>query len=303
MAEANRVRLAIRPEGSTDPWKILRRTGDSLTAGTETVRSEEIRSDRMRGGLKKTTTTVGGGVEVEFSSDFDDLLSAAMCSAWLADTPVAGSEQLAVGTTTKRFEVLKSFLSEDRHYLMKGMQVNSLSLNMQAGQRITGSINFMGEELDKDYDPSGDTFDAASEAIIFDSSSNLSSITVDGSPMSGLLITGMALEINNNLQSMQGVGTVYQEHHKGSADITGSLTVKASQEGLSLWDKADENTPIATSFQMGDGINTYTFAKDREFLSGDLPSGALDSILTIEMQSTAAVAVSGEVLTITKATV
>lgn len=301
MSEANRVRLAYRVAGSTDNWKTIRRTNDALTAGTNTVRSDEVRDDRMRGGQKITTITVGGIIDFEFSAtSFDDFLAAAMCESWAADTPVAGTEQLTVGIADTKFDVLKSYLDSDRHVLMTNCEVSQLNLSMDSGAKVTGQITLMGTEADDKYDPSGDTFDPAPTTLIMDASSNLSTIQIDGSALSGMCITSMALSINNNHQSDQCVGTQYQVHHKGSADITGSKTFRMSAAAFDLWGQTLTNTPISSSFTLGDGTTSYTFKVGKEFLSGDLPSGALDTILTMDLSTTVAVDDTGEMLVIEK---
>ncbi len=299
MAEANRVRIAYRAAGSTDNWKIVRRTNDALNAGTETVRSDEVRSDRKRGGQKITTITVGGTIDFEFSStSFDDFLAGAMCMAWAVDTPIAGTDQLAVGTADTKFDILKSYLDEDRHVLLKECEVGQLSLTMDAGAKVTGQITFAGTEVDDSYDPSTDTFDSAETTLIMDSSSNLSSIEIDGSAVTGMIVTGMSLDINNNHTAGQGLGSQYQFHDKGSADITGSKTFRMSAAAFDLWKNTLVNQPISSSVTLGDGTTSYVFKAGEEYLAGDLPSGALDSILSLELSSTVATDGTGEMLLI-----
>ncbi len=189
MSESNRVRIAYRAAGSTDPWQIVRRTNDALTAGTEVQRSEEVRSDRMRSGQKVTTITAGGTLDIEMSAgSYDDFLAAALCTEWATDV-------LTVGTTTKRFDVLKSYLADDEHIMFSDMEVGQLSLSAQSGQKITGQITFMGRAVDDDYDITGDTFTDATTSIIFDASSNLNGITVDGSARVNKCVKALGLKI------------------------------------------------------------------------------------------------------------
>jgi len=299
MAEANRVRIAYRAAGSSDNWKIIRRTNDALNAGTETVRSDEIRSDRKRGAQKITTITVGGTVDFEFSAaSFDDFLAGAMCMPWDVDTPVAGTDQLRVGTIDTQFDILKSYLDEDRHVLLKECEVGQLSLTMDAGAKVTGQIDFAGTEVDDAYDPSLDTFDPAGTTIIMDSSSNLSSIMIDGAAVTGMIVTGLSLTINNNHTAGQGIGSQYQFHDKGSADITGTKTFRMSAAAFDLWKNTLTNTPISSSVTLGDGTTSYVFKAGEEYLAGDLPSGALDTILSLELNSVVATDSAGEMLVI-----
>lgn len=293
MSEANRVRIAIRPTG-TSPWTTLRRTGDALTASAQTVRSDNIRSDRMRDGQKVTTITVGGTLDIEFTAaEYDQILAAAMCNAWATDV-------LTVGTDTVTFDVLKSYLDSGKHVLMSGMEVGQLQLTMNAGEKITGQVTFAGTEADPDYDPTLDTFNEPSDALLFDSSNNLSSILIDGQPLSGTCVTGMSLTINNNHSQDQCLGTLYQRQHKGSCDITGTKTIRMSAEAFDLWKNTLTSTPVSSSFTMGDGSDSYVFAIGAEYLSGDLPSGGLDAILSLELNSTVATDSTGEMLTITR---
>lgn len=299
MPEANRVRIAYRAAGSTDNWKIFRRTGDALTAGAQTQRSDEIRDDRKRGGQKVTTITAGGTVDFEFSAtSFDDFLAAGMCSAWVADTPTVGTSQLVVGTTTTKFDVLKSYLDEGRHVLLKDMEVGQLQFTMNSGAKITGQVTFMGVEVDEEYDPSTDTFDPAGTTLFMDSSNNLSSIMIDGAPVSGMAFTGMSITINNNHSSDQELGSQYQNHFKGSADITGTKTLRMSSAAFDLWKNTIRNVPISSSFTMSDGTTSYVFKNGEEYLSGDLPSGALDAILSMDLNYSVATDSTGEMTVI-----
>ncbi|RUR26844.1 hypothetical protein ELY33_17195 [Vreelandella andesensis] len=299
MSESNRVRIAYREAGSVEPWQIIRRTGDALTAGTETVRSDEIRSDRQRSGQKATTITAGGTLDFEMSSgSFDSFLAAALCTDWTTDV-------LTVGTTTKRFDVIKSYLADDEHIVFKDMEVGQLSLTAESGQKITGQITFAGREVDDDYDITGDTFTEATTGLIFDSSNNLNGVTVDGMPLSGTVFKALGLTINNNHQTDQAVGEKFQNHFKGSCDITTTSTIRMASAALDLWRSSTlGNVPVALAFNMADGNGySYAFELGEVYLSTEPPSGALDAILDLSADGTAAVDSTGEMITITRVTV
>lgn len=297
MSESNRVRIAYRPSGGAGDWTVIRRTNDALTAGTETQRSDEIRADRMRSGQKVTTITAGGTVDFEMSAGaFDDFLAAALCNTWATDA-------LTVGTTTVRFDVIKSYLADDEHIVFKDMEVGQLSLTANAGEKITGQITFTGREVDADYDPTDDTFADATDGLIFDASNNLNGVTVDGSPLVNTCFKSLGITINNNHQTDQCVGSLYQNHYKGSCDITTSSTIRMASEALDLWRNSIANTPVALAFNMTDGDGySYDFALGEVYLSTEPPSGALDAILDLEAEGTAAVDSTGEMLTITRST-
>lgn len=293
MAESNRVRIAYRAAGGgpTD-WKTLRRTSDSLTVGTETVVSDEIRSDRKRGGQKVVTQTAGGSLSIEFSAkSFDDLIAAAMMNTWQTDS-------LEVGTTTVKIDILKSYLDEGRHVLFEDCEVSSMSLSMDSAAKVTGEFAVMATTFDADYAITTDTFAAAETTLIMDSSNNLGTINVDGAPLSGMCFTAMGLELNNNHQSDQCLGEVTQNHWKGSASVTGSITVRSSSAAFGLWENSITNTPVKLEYTLSDGSNSYAIAVEAAHLSGDLPSGGLDAILSFDLSFTAATGAAGAYLKI-----
>ncbi len=103
----NTIRIAYRPAGSTDPWQILRVTGDSLTTEITTVDSEEVRTDRMLSDSNLTSIDASGSVDIEFTADtFDAMLEAVMHQAFTNGVA-------KVGTDVIKFDILKSVTSLD----------------------------------------------------------------------------------------------------------------------------------------------------------------------------------------------
>ncbi|MGB1951961.1 MAG: phage tail tube protein [Marinobacter sp.] len=289
MASSSRVRIAYREAGASTPWIIIRRTNDALTVGTETQRSDEIRSDRTRGDQKVTTITAAGTIDFEFNaSNLDVFIAAALGGTWTADTPVVGTDQLKNGVTVPKFEFLKSYLDTDDHVKIGDAVVGEMQLTANAGEKVTGQISIMGSSHDDDYDPTGDTFDEPSDTVIMDSSNNLGTILIDGSAASGICFTGISFTISGGFQMSQCVGNQYQDHFAGSIDITGTLTTRLSAEGLALWRKSITSTPVSFGFTLSEGDDSYDISLPRNFLSGDLPSGGLDAILTSDLTLTSA---------------
>ena len=297
MAESNRVRIAYRPAGAADTaWITLRRTGDALTVGTETVSSDEVRADRLKGGQKVVTQTAGGSIDLEFSAkSYDDLLAGAFMTEW--DT-----NELTVGTESIKFDFLKSYLDEGKHVLIENAEVSNLSLTMDSASKITGQITVMGTTLDTEYDAVGAEFTDAGTTLIMDSSNNLGSIKVDGTAITGMCFTAMGLTLNNNHQSDQCVGSVTQNHFKGSAEVTGSITARSSAAAFELWQNSINNIPVSLSYTLSDDTNSYEVKVASAYLSGDLPSGGLDAILSFDMDFTAAASADGDYLSITRET-
>ena len=298
MASSSRVRIAYRA-GDTGPWTILRRTGDALTVGTETQRSDEVRSDRTRGDQKVTAITAGGTIDFEFSSsNMDAFIAAALGGTWAADTPAVGSEQTQNGTTVPRFEFLKSYLDTGDHVLIGDAVVSNMQLTANAGEKVTGQITIMGSSHDDAYDPTADTFNEPSDTVIMDSSNNLGSILIDGTAATGICFTGLSVTIAGGFQSSHCLGNLYRDHFEGSLDITGSLTMRLSEEGLNLWRNSITSTPVSLGVTLSEGGNSYDISLPRNYLSGDLPSGGLDTILTSELSLTAARDANGVMMSV-----
>lgn len=300
MSSGSRVRIARRPAGSSDPWQILRTTGDSLTVATDTTRSEEIRDDRTRGDQKTVMINPNGTVDFEFSAaNFDSIMSSVLGGSWLADTPAIGTDRLTNGVAETRWDYLKSYMDLDEHILISDAVETQLQLSATSGQKVTGQVTLMGHGHDDQYDPSGDTFTEPQDTVIMDASNNMHTITVDGAaPASGVCVKGLDLTINGSFQSDQCVGSQYQVHSPGSFDITGSVNFRFSSKTLEYWRKGINSTPIALAWTLSDTDHSYVPTLPRLFLSGDLPGGSLDSILDLSLNITAARDASGVMLQI-----
>ncbi|WP_421921395.1 phage tail tube protein [Marinobacter salarius] len=168
----NKIRVAYRPAGSSDPWQVLRVTEDDLTTSTTTVESEEVRTDRMIDDSSTTSIDPEGSVSFEFTADtFDDMIEAAMHSTFTAGEVIIGTDQI-------KFDILKSDTQTDRHFLFENMSVSEANIEINEGALITGSFNFVGETVDLAYDPTGDTFNDTTETKVINCNKNIDNATL-----------------------------------------------------------------------------------------------------------------------------
>lgn len=107
MGSSNRTRVAYVAESNwgvtpaTPTLTTVRRTGGSLKSPTETVTSNEIRSDRNRATVQRVGVSANGSMEFELSyGSHDDLLAAAFASAWTTAINFSGSVQITALTGT-----------------------------------------------------------------------------------------------------------------------------------------------------------------------------------------------------------
>lgn len=295
MSSGSRVRIARRAHGSSDPWQILRTTGDALTVASETTRSDEIRDDRTRGDQKTIMINPNGTVSFELSpANFDSIMESVLSGIWTTDV-------LANGTTARKWDYLKSYMDLDEHILLENAYETQLQLTANSGEKVTGQVTIMAQGHDDQYDPSGDTFEEPEDTVIMDASNNMHTIRVDGAePATGVCIKGLDLTINGSFQTDQCVGSLYQVHSPGSFDITGSVNFRFSSATLEYWRKAINSTPMALDWTFSEGDYSYVPSLPRIFLSGDLPGGSLDSILDLSLDITAARDANGVMMEVTR---
>ncbi len=99
MSEGNRTRYSYCPEvtpgttPATPTFKELRRTGGGLKLKQTTVKSDEVRADRMRRKGSRTERWAEGSLNFEFSYEsFDDMLEAALFGTWTAPVSISGTD-------------------------------------------------------------------------------------------------------------------------------------------------------------------------------------------------------------------
>lgn len=282
MSSGSRKRIARRPAGSSDPWQVLRSTGDTLTVENNTTRSEEIRDDGTRGDVKTVMINPNGSVSFEFSAaNFDSIMSSVLRNTWTDDT-------LVNGTDDTRWEYLASHMDLDIHVLFEDASDSQLQLTANAGEKVTGEVTIMARGHDDEYDPSTDTFEEPEATVIMDASNNMHTILIDGDPPSGLIMKAFNITINGSYQSDQAVGSLYQHHQAGSFDITGSVNFRYSTASMDLWRKGLRSDPVSLGFTLSEGDYSYVKSLPRLFLSGSLPGGGLDTILDQPLDITAA---------------
>lgn len=168
-SETSWATTAASGTGATG-FKIARITGSSLNLKKGSIASKEIRSDRQTADFRHGIKTVQGDIAFELSyGNFDDFLSAALCSAaptWagnaLCTWPNSGSytvngismaQYIQNGTTKQSFTMERAFLdpttsagvAQPIYGLFTGCVINTLALSMKPGQILTGNFGFMGK--------------------------------------------------------------------------------------------------------------------------------------------------------------
>ena len=112
-------------------------------------------------------------------------------------------------------------------YQYTGMMVNELSLDIATGSVLNGTISFMGkaEKFDNKSASKGQTTKKAFETKIYNSISDIGTVTVDGSAAPAA-IQSLSFSIANNIEEQQQVGSLENAGvFVGNFDVTGSISL------------------------------------------------------------------------------
>lgn len=252
---------------ATPAMTPLRHNTTSLGLSKDSFQSQELRSDRQISDFRHGNKQVGGDIVGELSfGTYDDLLEAALGGTWATDTPIAGTDQLKVGTTLGSFTVRRRFTDISQVQVFTGVQFTGVSLTVN--DQITSlTLNTLGRGMSTS-DIAGATLDAASTTSPF-SGLDVGSINEGG--VSIAAITEISLSLDNGLQAAFALGSPETtEPTYGRSNLTGTVT--AYFQNQTLLDKFLNETESSIDFTVTDGAgNDLKFTIPRIKYSGGQP--------------------------------
>jgi hypothetical protein len=306
MTDTNRVSLSIQEEatwgttlssGTTSAFKPLRTTGESLTFNISNSQSDETRSDRNVADMIRTDAATAGDLNFELSYGgeistgvnhaFDDIIEGVMCSDWGAFS--VGTPSLSViknGTTLKSYSIEKNFpdATDGKFQTFKGNRFDGMSLSLQAGSIITGSVSLQGKTVTVgESSLTSQAALAASATDVMNSINNVGTLTEGGSTLSDQVMS-LSLQASNNLRTTQAIGTLGAARiGLGQFVVTGSMSVYFANK--TLFEKFIAGTPSALSFRTSDADgNYYQFdLPSIEYTSGTVLAGSANADVMAEL--------------------
>ncbi len=291
MSSSNLVSIKYAPEAvynqvpTAATWKTVRFTSEGLTSSHTNTTSQEIRSDRMTADSVRVSAEVMGDLGIELSAlTFDDFIAAAMANDWEVDGAVS---TLKIGTDTPSFSIEKHFEDINKYFSFTGLRVGSLNLNVSYGEILTGSISFMGAGAEASTTTvvgTGTVVDATTTDVL-NSASDISTISIDGSPTT-VCIQSLSLTVDNSLRTRTCIGKVYPtDLIYGTAQVNGTLELYFSATAYAMYQKVLNNSDISFGFKVTDGDYEYEFTIPRAKLTSDAPvAGGLDSDVTMSFE-------------------
>jgi hypothetical protein len=287
MTDTNRVSLYVLPEttwGTTPAagtFEELRYTGESLVYNVETASSSQIRSDRNVSDVVRTQASTSGDVQFELSyGSFDTLLEGLMMGTWATDV-------LKNGTTLKSYSIEKYFEGLNKYHTFKGLRVSSMSLDLGAGDMVTGSFAFLGKGIATGTSSaSTGTATAANSNSIFNAVDNVTVLKEGGSTYSDKVMS-LSLTVENNLRANQSVGSLEATRIGfGQFNVSGSMSVYFQNQGV--FDKFVNGTDSSIEFTLSDGTNSYNVLIPKvEYTAANVTAGGANSDVMAEVEFTA----------------
>lgn len=266
-------------------FKPIRHTGTTLGLSKESLQSEELRDDRQISDFRHGAYQVGGDINIELSyGSFDDLLEAVMLGTWETDGGGADVDRLKAGVTRRSFTVERFFgdiASVDKPYhRFTGVELNTLSLAINANAMITGSFGVLGQNMSTGTAIiSGATYAAPTTTSPLDSFTG--TLQEVGVPIA--VITEISLSLENALEARFVVGSKQTIRPSiGRSNVTGQVT--AYFENSALLDKFINETESSIVFELPDGAgNKYTFTLPRIKYTGGQPDVDGEGPITLSM--------------------
>lgn len=288
IAETSSTRLSFIKETvygttpSTPAFTNARYTSETLKHLRQTITSNEVRSDRNVSDLIQVAGGAEGAINFEMSyGAFDSFLEGALCGTWATNV-------LENSTVRNSFTAEKLFEqgTTDTYVRYTGLMVNSMSLNIQTQQIITGSFNFIGKGGSVGAAIiSGATYTDSPANDVMNSGTNFASLAITGGGTPKL--TGLSLEINNNARQQPVVGSIDSAGvGLGRCVVTGTATMYF--EDKAAYELFLNGTASDLTFAIG-GSSTkkYTFRLPKiKFSDGDIPvqGNDQDVILSLPFQ-------------------
>lgn len=263
---------------SNPVFEYVRHTGTTLGLSKEGLQSEELRDDRQISDFRHGARQVGGDITFELSyGSFDPILEALLGGTWTNDA-------LKAGTIRRSFTLERFFgdiLPADKPYhRFTGVEFNTLQLQVNANEMITGTIGVVGKDMITDSTAiPGATYGAVSTTSPLDSFTG--TLNEAGTPIA--VITEIQLNLDNGLDPRFVVGSKTTLRPAiGRSNVSGTIT--AYFENSLLLDKFINEVESSILFNLPDGAgNNLKFTLPRIKYNGGQPDVQGEGPITLSM--------------------
>ena len=197
--------------------------------------------------------------------------------------------RLINGATMTSFTIEKLFNDITQFVALTGMVPGSLSLNVAAGEIVTGTMSFMGKDAAVAQATVGTgTAVVATTTEVLNAVSNVASIREGGAVLSGTFARSLSIAVENNLRGKKAIGVLGNAAiGLGRCNVSGTIEIYFEDE--TMLEKYYENTASSIDFRLADEAgNTYIISLPNvEFSSGDPVTPGADQDVMLSMNYTA----------------
>lgn len=249
---ASDTQVAFIPEATdgttptTPAFNLLRVTGESAEVQRKLVFSGELNGKRGAKNYALAAESGMGSFDFEYTDgSFETLLAGALRAAWATDVLVNANTPAPFSLETK-FEGGGT----DVYKRLRGMQVNTMSLNCRAQEIVTGSFGFMARRAEfSNAAIAGATYVAGNDEPIH-AGNSIGSIAASGLTFDG--VHTLSMQVNNNMKARPVLGQTYaQELVAGELEITGTIGLYLSAANYNVLSAFQAGTETSLEFRIG----------------------------------------------------
>jgi hypothetical protein len=157
------------------------------------------------------------------------------------------------GVTESSFTLEKEFSDVGTFIAFTGMVVNSLRLQIQTGQILSGAFDFLGRATALGGASVGTGAPvAAATTDVMNAVDNIGEIREGGALMAGTSVSQLSVDLRNNIRGIKAVGTLGNvDVGAGRCQVSGSVSIYFSDGAL--YQKYLAGTATSLSFRVQDG--------------------------------------------------
>lgn len=164
-------------------------------------------------------------------------------------------------------------------------QINTLSFEIGETGIVTGTANYVGENLaDGSAKVSGQTDAAKDQSEVIGAQSGVANAWINGVPAQ-CVIKSQGFELNNNLQEDRAAGCEGAEYANGDLAVTFSLVARNRIDDSMQWRdryEAGTNFELAREIDHGDGKQTVIVVEAAKITEHTIPNGS-NAVASSEM--------------------
>ena len=260
-------------------------TSESLNNSRETTTSQSFRADRQVPGVTTTEINSAGdtGFELKVCPAMDEIWSGLLQNPWVGD-------EVQNGVARKSFTIEKSLggIGGENHMWFMGSEISNLSLDIQSGSIIGGSIGWIARDYATGTATRATTVTPAPNNRFLNAVDEGVKCYVNGVEASTGLLQALSLSVENSLRPQRAIGTGGKLAGMGNGrfGVSGSITAYFNGQANPIYTAYKNKQPIELKIELPDPDgNAYNITMYRvELMNATLVAGGLDQDMVFQIE-------------------